>query len=93
MGNDGAPRALSRRYPRTIAGSRPGDVTMVTLIDIERIARSLAEARVPGSTRPGGHYHLSEAWRSRLQWQARAELERQSPVLSVNGTTEAALAA
>ena len=66
---------------------------MLPLIDIERIARSLAEARVPGSTRPGGHYHLSEAWRSRLQWQARIELERQELVLSMNGTTGAALAA
>lgn len=49
---------------------------MITLIDIERAAKALAEARVPGSTRPGGHYHLSEAWRALIQRQARADLER-----------------
>ena len=49
---------------------------MITLADVERAARLLAEARVPGSTRPGGHYHLSEAWRVRVQRQARADLER-----------------
>lgn len=51
---------------------------MITLNDIERAARALAEARVPGSTRPGGHYHLSEAWRALMQRQARADLERAS---------------
>ena len=48
---------------------------MITVIDIERAARSLAESRVPGSTRPGGHYHLSEAWRALIQRQARTDLE------------------
>lgn len=47
-----------------------------TLADVERAAKLLAERRVPGSTRPGGHYFLSEAWRMLIQRQARAELER-----------------
>ena len=49
---------------------------MITLAEVERAAKLLAEARVPGSTRPGGHYHLSEAWRVRIQRQARADVER-----------------
>ena len=49
---------------------------MITLAEVERAAKLLAETRVPGSTRPGGHYHLSEAWRVRIQRQARADVER-----------------
>ena len=52
---------------------------MTTLAEIERAAKALAELRVPGSTRPGGHYHLSEAWRALIQRQARADFERASP--------------
>lgn len=40
------------------------------IVDVERAAMALAEQRVPGSTRAGGHYHLSEAWRSMIQAQA-----------------------
>ena len=57
-----------------------GPAAMITLIHIERAARALAESRVPGSTRPGGHYHLSESWRALIQRQARVDLEREPQI-------------
>ena len=62
---------LYTRRAVSVAGSRAGEVVMKAFVDIECAAKVLAEARVPGSTRPGGHYHLSESWRSMLQRQAR----------------------
>ena len=40
----------------------------------EEIARAMAEARVPGSTTPGGQYDRDSSWRAVLTFDARAVL-------------------